>query len=179
MRAIVVYESIFGNTRSVAEAVAAGVQARIAADLVEVAHAPAVLPPDVVLLIVGGPTHVHGMTTPKSRADAAVQAGNRLVSRGSGIREWLDVLRPMGAPVAAAAFDTRIDGPELLWGSAAKGTAKRLRELGFRLVGDPRSFLVDGPTGSLFDRLREGQLQAAEAWGIEVAAALPEAAPLR
>jgi flavorubredoxin len=177
MRALVVYESMFGNTRSVAEAVAAGLGVHVHVDLLEVGQAPVALPPDVALLVVGGPTHVHGMTTPKSRADAANQAADGLVTRGIGIREWLDAVRPVAGRLPAAAFDTRIHGPELIWGSAAKATAKRLRELGFRVVREPHSFLVDGPTGPLVDRLREGELARAEAWGTELAGAIVTAAP--
>lgn len=173
MRALLVYESMFGNTREVALAVADGIATRMPVDTVEVGQAPTVLPPDVALLVVGSPTHVHGMTTPKSRADAAERAGERLVSRDIGMREWLDSLRPMPAPLPAAAFDTRIKGPGLLWGSAAKIAAKRLRELGFRLVEGPEDFLVGGPTGPLFDRLLDGELDRARMWGATLASAVP------
>lgn len=179
MRALVVYESMFGNTRDVALAVADGIATRMAVDTVEVGEAPGVLPADVAILFVGAPTHKHGMTTPESRADAAGRAGDRLVSRGIGMHEWLDALQPMGAPFPAAVFDTRIKGPGLLWGSAAKIAGKRLRELGFRLVDEPQDFLVGGPTGPLFDRLVEGEIERARAWGARVAAAVPTAVPAR
>jgi hypothetical protein len=179
VRALLVYESMFGNTREVALAVADGIATRMPVDTVEVGEAPTVLPPDVALLVVGSPTHVHGMTTPKSRADAAERAGERLVSRGIGMHEWLDALRPMAAPLPAAAFDTRIKGPGLLWGSAAKIAAKRLRELGFRLVSGPEDFLVGGPTGPLFDRLLDGELARARTWGATLASAVPTPAMAR
>lgn len=170
MRVLVVYESMFGNTREVALAVAEGIGTRVAVEAIEIEQAPIVLPSDLGLLVVGGPTHGHAMTTPNSRADSARRAGDRLVSRGIGIREWLDRLSPTPEPTPAAAFDTRIKGPELIWGSAAKGAAKRLRALGFRLATPPRSFLVGGPTGPLFDRLVDGELDRARAWGRELAA---------
>jgi len=176
MRALVVYESMFGNTQAVALAVSEGIAMRMPVDIIEVGDAPAVLPPDVALLVVGGPTHAHGMTSPKSRADAAQRAGDRLVSRGLGVREWLDTLRPVAQPIAAAAFDTRIKGPELLWGSAAKSVTKRLRGIGFQLVQPPRSFIVAGPTGPLFDRLVDGEPERARTWGEAVAGAV--AAPV-
>jgi hypothetical protein len=179
VRALLVYESMFGNTRDIALAVADGIATRLAVDTVEVSQAPAVVPPDVALLVVGAPTHVHGMTTPKSRADAAERAGDRLVSRGIGMREWLDALRPVAAPLPVAVFDTRIKGPGLLWGSAAKVAARRLRELGFRLVGEPEDFLVGGPTGPLFDRLVDGELERARAWGAELASAVATPVPAR
>jgi len=179
MRGLVVYESMFGNTHEVALAIAEGIATRMDVDVIEIDQAPAVLAPDVALLVVGGPTHAHGMTTAKSRADAARRAGPRLVSRGDGVREWLDSIRPTAAPIPAATFDTRIKGPEILWGSAAKSAAKRVRELGFRLVESPRSFLVGGPTGPLYDRLVDGELERARAWGAGLADKVAEPATTR
>ena len=172
VRALVVYESMFGNTRDVALAVADGIGTRLPVEIVEVAAAPAMLPADVGLLVVGGPTHAHGLTTAKSRADAARRAGDRLVSRGTGLREWLDGL-PSGltpGSIAAATFDTGIKGPELLWGSAAKTATKRLAALRYRRVAPPESFLVGGPTGPTFDRLEVGELERARDWGAGLAA---------
>ena len=172
MRALVVYESMFGNTREIALAVAEGIGARMPVETVEVGSAPTVLPDDLTLLVIGGPTHAHGMTKPESRADSAKRAGDRLVSRGSGIREWLAALYGGSSRVAAAAFDTRIKGPGLIWGSAAKGAAKSLRGLRFRVVAEPESFLVDGPTGPVFDRLVEGERERARSWGRQLGASL-------
>jgi hypothetical protein len=168
MRALVVYESMFGTTRDIALAVADGIGRHMPAEAIEVGEAPARLPDDVTLLVVGGPTHGHGMSTPSSRTDSARRAGDRLVTRGSGIREWLDGLRPDRNRVVAL-FDTRIRGPELLWGSAAKAAAKQVRAAGFKRVEPPCSFLVDGPTGPMFDRLRPGELDRARSWGASLA----------
>lgn len=165
MRALVVYESMFGNTEEIAKAVAGGLSARLSVDLVEVGAAPITIPDGIDLLVVGGPTHAHGMSKPESRADSARRAGDRLVSRGTGIREWLEAVRGGSPKIATAAFDTRIKGPGLLWGSAAKGAGKELRRLRFRLIVAPQSFLVDGPTGPLFDRLVEGEVERARGWG--------------
>jgi hypothetical protein len=167
---------MFGNTRDVALAIAEGLGTRVAVDVTEVGDAPAVLPPDVAMVVIGAPTHAHGLTTPSSREDAARRAGDRLVSRGIGVREWLGGLRPSGGPVPAAVFDTRIKGPGLLWGSAAKSAEKLLAEAGLRIVGSPRSFLVGGPTGPMFDRLEDGELDRAREWGTELASAAPAAA---
>jgi hypothetical protein len=171
MRALLVYESMFGNTRAVALAIAEGIGQVMAVDAVEVAEAPRTIPPEVDLLVVGGPTHGHGMTKPATRADAANRAGSRLVSHGTGIREWLEGLTPAPREVAAATFDTRIKGPEFLWGSAAKGARKLLEAAGFRVM-PPKSFLVGGPMGELFDRLGDEELEKARAWGRELATAV-------
>jgi hypothetical protein len=178
MRALVVYESMFGNTRAVALAIAEGIATGLPVETLEIGDAPGALAPDVDLLVVGGPTHGHGMTTESSRADAARRAGSRLVSRGSGMREWIEGLVPAGTPVTAAAFDTRIKGPEFLWGSAAKGATKLLTTAGFRVL-PAKSFLVGGPVGDLFDRLDAEELDKARAWGRGLAstvAAAPAAA---
>jgi hypothetical protein len=169
VRALVVYESMFGNTQAVARAIAAGIATRMEVEVIEVGDAPDALPPDVGLLVVGGPTHAHGMTRPESRADAGRRAGGHVVSRDVGIREWLTGLEPPGRPVAAAVFDTRIKGPSLIWGSAAKG-ATSLVARSLTLIRGPESFLVDGPTGPLFDRLLPAEADRAHAWGAETAA---------
>jgi len=171
MRALVVYESMFGNTKAVALAIADGIRRSMEVDAYEVSEAPATLPSDIALLVVGGPTHAHGLTSAKTRADAADRAGIRLVSRGAGIREWLEALLPGPTDVAAAAFDTRIKGPELLWGSAAKGASKRLTTLQFRVL-TPTSFLIGGPGGEPFDRLSEDESRRARDWGDTLATAV-------
>src|SRR6187455_2965455 len=88
MRALVVYESMFGNTQAIASAVARGLSGRMAVDLVEVTDAPTRVAADLV--VAGGPTHAFSMSRPATRESAAEQAhGRPLVSRGSGLREWL------------------------------------------------------------------------------------------
>src|SRR5215218_8498636 len=70
MRVAVVYESLYGNTHAVAAAVAAGVtDARPDAqvDVLRVDDADARQVAGADLLIVGGPTHMRGMTTSLSR----------------------------------------------------------------------------------------------------------------
>ncbi len=169
MRALVVYESMFGNPREVASAVAEGLATRLDVETLEVGRAPALLGPEIALLVVGSPTHAHGMTTPKTRADAAQRAGDRLVSSGRGMADWLEQLGKPGS-IAAAAFDTRIKGPSLVWGSAAKGLVRLLTAAEFRLVRPAESFMVGGPTGPLFDRLVPGEVDRARTWGRDLAA---------
>lgn len=162
MHALVVYESMFGNTQSVAEAVAEGLGESV--EVVEVGSSP-VIGPYLDLLVVGGPTHAFGLTRETTRASAKQQApNNQVVSEGNGVREWLDTLREPIRPTAAAAFDTRV-APVRVPGSAAKGIAKRLRHRGFDVVADPRTFWVTGTPGPLM----EGELDRARAWGRELA----------
>jgi hypothetical protein len=167
MRVAVVVESLWGNTRRVAEAIAEGAR-DAGADAVVVALGETAEPPaDVDLLVAGGPTHVHGMTSARTRRGAAADAGAKGLPApdvgGAPLREWL---AGPGHPLAprAAAFDTRIGLSTLLTGSAAKGIAKRLRGLGYDLAGR-ESFIVDDTDGPL----HEGELERARAWGAALA----------
>jgi hypothetical protein len=169
MRALVVYESMFGNTRAVARAIAEGIATTMPAEAVEVASAPTKLPPGVVLLVVGGPTHAHGMTTATSRSNAAGRTSDPLVSSGSGLREYLASMRAEPG-VVAAAFDTRVKGPVLFTGSAATSATKQLQKFRFKRVEPPRSFVLAGATGPLVDRMSKGELDAARSWGASLAA---------
>jgi hypothetical protein len=122
-----------------------------------------VLPTEVELLVVGGPTHVHGMSRRRTRADAAVRASRPVVSKGDGVREWTELV---SAPrrVAAATFDTRIPGPELLTGAASRGIANQLERAGFEVV-DHQSFVLDGAKGEPYERVAADELQRARSWG--------------
>jgi hypothetical protein len=164
--ALVVYESSFGNTAELARAVWAGMFARRAdVELVEVRAAPEHLPDGVDLLVVGAPTHAFGLSRPRTRADAAVQAGRPAEPSTIGVREWLGHLDRPGHPVHAATFDTRIQSPHVP-GSAATGAGKRLRRAGYE-VDDVESFWVTGTKGPL----AVGELERAREWGIHLAEA--------
>lgn len=167
MSVLVVYESMYGNTRQIAEAIAAGLGGAEVRPAHEAATADGF---DAV--VVGGPTHMHGMTTKMSRkaaADAAEEDGDTELEPGAtaepGLRGWLSELT--GRDGKAAAFDTRIDKPAVLTGAAARGIARRLRKAGFDVV-DSQSFFVEESEGPLED----GELDRARAWGAELAGRL-------
>lgn len=168
MRALVIYESMFGNTQQVANAVGDGLARTLPADVVEVGHAQATVPVNVSLLVVGGPTHAFGMSRQKTRADAAGQTKAPVVSGGTGVREWLSSLQSPAHPTLAASFDTHMDRPHLIakMGSAAAPIGRRLRKLGFSDIADPQHFWVEDTLGPL----REGQLERARQWGQSLAA---------
>jgi hypothetical protein len=170
MTALVVYESMFGNTKRIALAVAEGIATRLPVDTIEVGDAPDEIGGDVDLLVVGGPTHVHGMSTARTRESAAERAAGPLVSKRAGIREWLDHARAQVFDIHAAAFDTRINGIAILTGSAAKGYVKGLRSAGFRVDWPPQSFLVNSRSEPGEDALLAGQLEEARSWGEAIAA---------
>jgi hypothetical protein len=136
MRAQVVYESMFGNTAAVAEAVATGLRPSFEVTVSSVAEAANHPAPQVDLLVVGGPTHAFGLSRTVTRRDAADRTDDP-VEIEIGIREWLDAALPVQASRSAAAFGTKIARPPWLPGSAAKGIAKRLRHLGYHLAVPP------------------------------------------
>lgn len=171
MRALVVYESMFGNTRSIAEAIAAGLRSIYQVELMAVGDvAPADLRA-VDLVVAGGPTHVHGMSRPTTRAGALRQAevpgsGLRLEpgATGSGLRELLETAGGLSAD--AAAFDTRVATSPLLSGRASRSIARALSRAGCRVVAPPESFLV-AKRGAV---LLPGEEARARGWGSELAA---------
>jgi Flavodoxin len=174
MRAFVVYESMFGNTRQIAEAVADGLAVSAQVDAVQVSSAPTELEDDLDLLVVGGPTHAHGMSRPGTRQAAADQATGTVAPSRTGLRDWLESIRPRPG-LAAATFDTRLDKPRWLTGSAALGAAKRLQRSGCRLAAPPESFYVLGTTGPVQD----GELDRAYDWGLALGAQRSVTAPQR
>jgi hypothetical protein len=165
MRALVVYESMYGNTRVVAVNIAAGLGADHEVILVPVIRATPELVAVADLVVAGGPTHMHGMSTTASRrmaAEAAAKEGSGLAmdpdAEGLGIRGWLNGI---GAGHGlAAAFDTRLGGAPVLTGRASRGISRLLKGHGYRLLAAPESFLVS-KQGSLL----EGEAARACAWG--------------
>lgn len=159
MRALVVYESMFGNTRQVATAIADGMADGADVSITDVADAPARVPDDVDLLVVGGPTHAFSMSRPPTRQDAVRQGGAAISDVATGIREWLQDLPAPSTACTFAAFDTRVDMP-LLPGAASRAASRVAKKLGFTML-EPVSFLVHGYQGPLVD----GQLERARTWG--------------
>jgi hypothetical protein len=163
MRALVIYESMFGNTRTIAEAIGAGLAERMPSTVLEVGVAPEELPEDVTLLILGGPTHAFGMSRPGTREDAARQAGHPVVSAAIGQREWLERAQ-LPSRISIATFDTRTS-PRWYTGSAARRADRCLAQLGGRQLFEPVSFLVRATPGPLGD----GELERAHQWGLNLA----------
>lgn len=165
MRALVVYESMFGNTRIVAEAIARGLAADMEVSLHEVSSAPRRLPTDIDLLVVGGPTHAFSMSRVSTRADAATKSDRPIESIGIGVREWIEQLPRSDGSLPVATFDTKVAHPRLP-GSAAHAADKRLRRHGYQPIRRPETFLVDGLTGPLL----AGEVERATGWAAGVAA---------
>jgi flavodoxin len=148
MNSIVIYGSRLGNTRKVAEAIAGVLRERGDVRLLPAEEASTVAPRSGDLLLVGGPTEGHTLTPV--------------------VRQYLEALRPQGLrDVRAAAFDTRVDWPHWLSGSAAHPIARLLCRLGADMVGSEGSFLVTRQNPALLP----GELERARAWAAELAEA--------
>ena len=175
MRGLVIYESMYGNTHAIADAVAEGLGGEVE---VRPVHDAGGVPSNVDFLVVGGPTHMHGLSTALSRkmAMSAAKEDAGKVEPGAteepGLREWLRKLD--GAGLRAAAFDTRGDArPSVtLTGSAARGIGRRLRHRGCDVI-DSQSFLVADAEGPL----EAGELDRAREWGAALASTLASSAP--
>lgn len=142
MRALVVYDSVYGNTEKIAEAIGGA----ITGGEVRVLRGGEVGPPElenISLLVVGAPTQ-GGRATP-------------------AIRDFLDrVSKAEINGLDAAAFDTRVVSRVAnIFGYAAGRIASSLKKKGANLVAEPEGFFVDGTKGPL----TEGELERAAAWG--------------
>ena len=148
MESIVMYDSKFGNTMQLAEAIGQELKANGPVKVLSVDSSSGELG-TFDLLVVGGPTHAHGLSAP--------------------MRQFLDALTPSANGAVAAAFDTRYRMSPILSGSAAKVIAKRLGRTKFKLVAPPQSFFVTRGEAHLED----GELLRARAWAGALAAAAP------
>jgi hypothetical protein len=183
MKALLVYESLFGNTEQIARAVAEGLSRRLPVQMLDVGSAPLILGSDIGLVVVGGPTHVFGLSRADTRAGSHVEthvdghvdgpgaagdgANGSVVTHGRGLRSWLEGLHVGASGVAAAAFDTRVNRPRLP-GSAARAADRQMRRHGMHPIVLPHSFHVRRTTGPLAD----GESEQARQWGEKVAVEL-------
>ncbi len=168
-RAVVVYESMYGNTRIVASGIADGLGGHYEVALVPVGKATGDLVAAAHLLVAGGPTHNYGMSSPSSRLSAVSAAGKEGSgltmdpdSDGPGLGDWLNAIADGHG--AAAAFDTRMEGSPLVTGRASRGISKLLKKHGYHLVTAPESFLVTKRT-----KLVDGESVRARSWGAALA----------
>ncbi len=177
MRSLVVYESMYGNTHQIADRIGAALASAGQVDVVPVSGATPEIVAAADLLVVGGPTHVHTLSSRKSRDSARASAADYAAKHGTepltmdphcddpGLRDWFNDL-PDGGDRLAAAFDTRLDARAVLTGRASKAIASRLKKHGYHLIAAPESFLVDKAT-----RLPESELVRAQHWAAGLATA--------
>lgn len=166
MKAVVLYESYWGNTAAVARAIAEGIGAGTPALNTAEATAEAMAGAD--FLVVGAPvlgftlandTMRKGLVREKQPPDAAALTHPSL-------RSWLERL-PKGNG-RSAAFETRISWSP---GGAIKHIERYLEQAGYPVVAPAERFVVAGRYGPL----REGELDRARAWGERLAEAFDPA----
>jgi len=143
MRAVIIYESKFGNTHAIADAIAKGLEPLDNVVVVSVVEGGRERSGDADLLVVGGPTHYHGMSRPRTRkwaASIAQKPKKDLVlernAHGSGVRDWLRSLDH--GHTRFAAFDTRFKGPAVFRGRASKVISRNFGITGSRWWPNPR-----------------------------------------
>lgn len=167
MKALIVYESMFGNTETIARAVAEGLTPTVQVELRAVSDAPLEVPGDVDLLVLGAPTHAFSLSRPNTRMEARRQGATK-GDAVLGMREWLAAAHPRGS-VAAAAFDTRVAKVRHLPGSAARKVAQILMRRGFGQIVARESFYVADVGGPLLG----GEEDRARRWATSLAGRMP------
>lgn len=164
MKAIVVYESLWGNTAAIARAIAEGIGPE--AQALPTDQATSAVVADADLIVAGAPILGFKLPDEKMRANIGANPGKAPqppdLSHPS-MRAWLETL-PKGH-ARAATFETRI-----WWspGSAAGTILRALEGLGYTAIDKAHRFIVKGAYGPL----REGELERARRWGAELAQAL-------
>jgi flavodoxin len=157
MKAMVVYDSAYGNTKAIASAIAGALGPP---DEVQLRQVGEVKPEELAaldLLVVGSPTQRFTAIPPITNLLKSIPPG--------GLRG-----------VKVAAFDTRFPQAKIdeirilsffvsLFGYAAKPIANRLVKKGGELVAPPEGFFVSDTKGPLLD----GELERAAAWGQAIA----------
>ncbi|MFO7575865.1 MAG: flavodoxin family protein [Bacteroidales bacterium] len=150
MKALIIYDSVFGNTEKIAAAIAEGIE-NCRAGVLHVKDADPEKLSGLSLMIVGSPTR-------KFRPTAEIV-------------KFLDSI-PEGLiqDIAVAAFDTRIASEDIkkkffrfivdTGGYAANPIADKLRKKGGILVLPPEGFFVESEKGPL----KEGESERASAW---------------
>lgn len=151
MKALVIYDSVFGNTEAVARAIAHSLASRTSVEILQAGKAVPGQVTDVDLLVVGSPT----------RGFRPTEAVTTLLK---GIRPKALKTRKV------AAFDTRIKADEIhsaalrfvvsTGGYAAKRIADSLKKAGGTLLVPPEGFYVEDTEGPL----KTGELERAAGW---------------
>jgi flavodoxin len=158
MKALVVYDSVFGNTEKVALAIAEALGPRDSITARKVGDVRPEHLRGLSLLVVGSPTRAFRPTPATNAFVASIPTG--------GLQG-----------VSVSAFDTRISIADTgsrflnfmvkLFGYAAEPIAAKLQKKGGTLAAPPEGFFVGGTEGPL----KEGELERAAQWARRVGAA--------
>jgi hypothetical protein len=163
VKAVVVYESLWGNTAAIARAIAEGIGPEARALTTTEATPEAIAGTD--LIVAGAPLIAFRLPTEKMRESLrANKAGQPAPDLSNpSMRSWLATL-PAGHG-RSSAFETRFRWSP---GSAASAIVRGLARAGYRQVAKANRFIVKGTYGPL----RDGEIERARQWGAELAKAL-------
>ncbi len=144
MKALIVYDSVHGNTKKIANAIGNAITGEV--QVLRMGEVNLSELKTLDLLIVGSPTHA-GRATPAMK----------------------DFLKKISEPdiqgINVAAFDTRLTARWVrIFGYAAGKIAKNLKKKGCTLILSPEGFFVKGTKGPL----KEGELERAASWAKEI-----------
>ncbi|MGB7532093.1 MAG: flavodoxin family protein [Halobacteriota archaeon] len=158
MKVLIIYDSIFGNTEQIAQAIGNALGSQEDVEILRVSNVKLEQLTGLKLLIVGSPTR-------QFRPTAAI---NNLLKRipKNGLKG-----------VKVAAFDTGFTMSAIeesrvlpffvrLFGYAAKPISDRLKKKGGELIIPPEGFFVEGVEGPL----KEGELERAADWAKQIIA---------
>ncbi|MEM3759487.1 MAG: flavodoxin domain-containing protein [Candidatus Bathyarchaeia archaeon] len=144
-RAIIIYDTKFGNTEKIAKALAIGMEKEgVKVDCVKADEVDVDKLGECDFLAFGAPTHAFGISKP--------------------MKAFLEKLKSVNLKGKKAfAFDTKYKSR--LAGSAAKGIEKRLKEFGMSIIKPYTSAIVKSSEGPL----AEGMEESFEKIGSEIA----------
>ena len=145
MNTLIIYDSTFGNTAQVAQAMADKLGEHGTVRIASADEAGLTEVKDIDLLFVGGPTQRHGLSPTMK---TLLEGFPRRTLQG----------------IRAGAFDTRYHMSAWKSGSAAHGIASKLKRAGASLIVEPESFFVAEREGPL----EEGELERAAGWAEEI-----------
>jgi len=159
MGAMVVYDSVFGNTEQIAQAIGNALGSQEDVEILRVGNVKPEQLTGLKLLIVGSPTRGFRPTPAISNLLKSIPK--------NGLKG-----------VKVAAFDTRFTMDEIessvfilpilvnIFGYAAKPISDRLKRKGGELIIPPEGFFVEGSEGPL----KEGELERAANWAKQIIA---------
>jgi len=144
MKALIVYDSMFGNTEKIAQSIHDSLAESVNVEILHMSKLNSKELNGLDLVIVGSPTH-------RCKPSESVNVFLNNIPRGA--------LKG----ISIASFDTRYHMSKwLLWlaGSATKRIARKLKSKKGNLALEPESFIVTGREGPLED----GELERASLW---------------
>jgi len=160
MDALVVYESLWGNTAAVARSIAEGIGPSARALTTDEATPERIAQAD--LLVVGAPVHAFRLPSEKSRQTAIddEKAPQPADLDHPSIQAWLSSLPRR--PVLAVAFETAMHWSP---GGSTGAIQRALEAAGHRVIAKKHRFFVAG----IYGPLKDGELERAREWGAELA----------